>query len=366
MKVWDYIDVNKLEGYIDSGFITCKFHKQFKDLMILSYGRETVQQQHWTPLTMRCRGLIVNMTTGDVIARPFEKFFDAGDPASVPPSGYELESRADRPLVLEKLNGSLGILYTGPDDQHYIASKASFHSKHAEWATNWYRENVRHGAWPFGYTPVFEMICQDIQPHTVKYDKDGLYLIGLINIDTGEELPYELLVSFAAHNNVGAARKFDLTLEQAMAAETPNEEGYVIAWHRPGTTPLRVRVKFKEFLRKRKLFNSITQKLVFEQMCNDRHFDEEALSLLPAHLAQRVRDWQSDLRSEYFRIKHSASIIMQRALTECSTRKEFAKFVNIRPFAPVCFALMDEKDYKRVIWKIIEKNYQFEEQEDVA
>jgi len=49
-------------------------------LRIFTYTEKAVYDRHWTPATLACRGLIVDMR-GNVIARPFPKFFNHGEEA---------------------------------------------------------------------------------------------------------------------------------------------------------------------------------------------------------------------------------------------------------------------------------------------
>lgn len=367
MKLWKYLDVDTLERHIDCGLVTCKFHKDFPELMILSYGREAVLQQHWDDVTQKCRGLIVNMTTGEIIARPFPKFFDCDEVGKPDTYSAILEAEPTQPTVAEKLNGSLGILYVHKG-VHSIASKASFHSKHADWATDWYRKHIPDPCWPIGYTPVFEMICQDIQPHTVQYEHDGLYLIALVRNEDGEELGYTDLNFYAAANGVGLPRRFWKTLAEARDDNRSGEEGYVLSWWRKGAPPHRVRVKFPEFLRRRALFNRIGARQVFEQLRDFGELPNLWLDASMPHLVKRIREWESQLREAYNRIWQKSSIALHDALEGCTTRKEFADYFNTNypDVSPVCFAVQDERNYQRVIWKLVGERFSFEAGENIA
>jgi hypothetical protein len=62
----------------------------------------------WTEVTLTCRGLIVD-ETGRVVARPLRKFFNHNQPGA-PVLGL------DEPVsVTDKADGSLGIIYEGPE-----------------------------------------------------------------------------------------------------------------------------------------------------------------------------------------------------------------------------------------------------------
>ncbi len=229
----DYVNQMKLHDYIRQGLVDRKEHPFFP-LSLYCYGRKAVYDNVWDETTTRCRGLIVNNKTGEIIARPFEKFHNLGT-AGMPET--HPENLFPNPHVTEKLDGSLGILYHYDDGflcQDYIASKGSFVSEHAKWATDWYRSHVGYrGRWPKGYTPVFEMICEkDVQRHVVSYGgrRDGLVLTALISIETGWELPYDTLCNWAETNRLPYVRRFDKTVAEVLQENNPNEEGYVLTW----------------------------------------------------------------------------------------------------------------------------------------
>ena len=47
-------------------------------LDIYNYTRATVHENWWDEVTSICRGVIINRETGEIVARPFEKFHNYG------------------------------------------------------------------------------------------------------------------------------------------------------------------------------------------------------------------------------------------------------------------------------------------------
>src|SRR5208337_116 len=102
----------------------------------------------------------------EVIARPFRKWFNLN--TSFRPETLEANLPSWKPRVLEKLDGSLGILFWyGGQKRPYIATRGSFASDQAIWATNWYRAKFGNwpiadsAKWPKDYTPLFEIIYKE-------------------------------------------------------------------------------------------------------------------------------------------------------------------------------------------------------------
>jgi len=97
----------ELEHLLNEGFVTLRSHPEFP-LKIYNYTAKAQYspKEVWTPLLKQLRGLIVN-EKGEVIARPFQKFFNLEE---VKDSPEFLEACQDQDYkVYEKLDGSLGV-----------------------------------------------------------------------------------------------------------------------------------------------------------------------------------------------------------------------------------------------------------------
>lgn len=358
MKLDQYLNQNKLEQYVDAGLVTVKFHDKFP-LMILTYSRQTVYDNVWDEITEKCRGLIVNIDTEEIVARPFDKFFNYGtvdrpetSPENLPP---------DPPILTEKIDGSLGIGYAY-GDEFCIASKGSFHSDHAKWMTKRFRELLGENKpfFPEGCTPVFEMVCEDIQHHVVHYGNERLYLIALIDKETGEELPYHVLYQYALVNSLSIPKVCIMPLKEAVVRDEVNEEGYVATWTRRGRPPLKIKIKFVNFLRLQKMLHHVRPKDILDAMRHDHlrvYMEEWQHNSTPA-FAVFVNDWRDKFLAKYLDITEKVSSIWYSTRAYgFRTRKEYAEFFNReenREYAGILFTILDGKDYKPAIWKKVE------------
>jgi RNA ligase len=102
----------------------------------------------WNDVTMKCRGLIYNHNSNLVVSRPPVKFWNINDPKYSETSEAYLSTKYRKrpPFVVEKLDGSMGILWSHSIDGGWtrvygIATRGSFESEQAQWATAW----LRHG-----------------------------------------------------------------------------------------------------------------------------------------------------------------------------------------------------------------------------
>src|SRR5689334_6486551 len=101
------------------GEVNVSFHG---DLILFNYSQMAQFQRRWNWFERNSRGLILNVKTGEVVARPFAKFFNYGE--EMPADDNEIVS------ITEKMDGSLGILYR-EDGQFKIATRGSFISDQA-------------------------------------------------------------------------------------------------------------------------------------------------------------------------------------------------------------------------------------------
>ena len=95
---------------IDDGYITCRKHPEV-DYYVYNYTPKTQFNSFWNEQTRICRGLILD-GEGNIIAKPFSKFFNIGEYnqhsflGKIPNYSYF--------DIFDKLDGSLGILYQLP------------------------------------------------------------------------------------------------------------------------------------------------------------------------------------------------------------------------------------------------------------
>ena len=68
---------NKIKPYVEQKFISEQKHPNL-DLWIYNYTKRCQYEKKWDEVTTMCRGLILNKE-GNIIARPFKKFFNIGE-----------------------------------------------------------------------------------------------------------------------------------------------------------------------------------------------------------------------------------------------------------------------------------------------
>lgn len=336
--------------YVTSGLVSMNEHPENCDILIFNYTQECQFEKKWDDITLQCRGLILNRITDEVLARPFPKFFNysehIGDGKSLP---------SETPVVTEKLDGSLGILYH-IDGVPYIATRGSFESDQAKWATDWWRKNVyakREPGTGDGLTHLFEIIYPENRI-VVKYDFAGLVHLDTIDNSTGEsvfhQLPYESIrrVNMLSH----------MTIEWMTNHDADNFEGYVIHYQKSG---LRLKIKLDTYVKLHKVMTGLSEIGIWEMLrekgINTR--PEELVSDVPDEFFNWLKSVHLKLWTNYANIEEdsiwSFANIEDEAkeLESPPDRKWWALRIQKMKYPNVGFSMLDKKDYSEYIFRLI-------------
>lgn len=355
MKLSQLLDTTKLTSHINDRIVNVQHH-HFLPLSIYNYGQRAQFEGIWDDITCHTRGLIVDQSTDEIIARPFQKFFNLGHMGR-PETNME-NLPATLPEITEKLDGSLGILYKYKEFTG-IASRGSFASDQAAWASTYYSRFYSAAAWPEGWTPIFEIIYPDNRI-VVKYEREGLFLLALKNIETGEEAPYSDLDALALRNNIPTVKLHTVTLDEARADNQDNFEGYVATWPTVGVPPFKVKIKLVEYCRLHRLLTGISPKEIW-RMLKDGDSFESLFENVPQHYSDWVNYWKNGLQSEFGRIEQKAKAIW----TNCDlpkdghdkdSRKKLAEFFTMgdrKDVSGILFKMLDDCSYDETIWRLV-------------
>lgn len=272
-KLEDILDVNNLNEMRRDGYIRQARHPSLP-LVSECYTKQTMFERAWTHETRTCRGLIWNIETGDVIARPFSKFFNWGEPSCpmVEPDEWV--------KVWDKLDGSLGILYDTPSGPA-VATKNSFTSPQAEHATKVLRE--RYAAYQLtpGVTPLVEIIYPDNRVVLDYQEVDDLFYLGSVYIETGHTSSVNL-VPFPQVKLLGTGKFLEMA-DHFIDLHRENAEGVVI--HVPDRD-IRVKMKQSDYLELHKIATGLNKKALWTMLSQGKSI-EQILSDIP----EELHDW---------------------------------------------------------------------------
>ena len=273
---------DKLDKLVGEGWLISQVHPTL-DLTIYNYSQKTQYERMWNEETLSCRGLVLD-SLGNVVARPFKKFFNLSEvEGEIPDLPFE---------VFEKMDGSLGIFfwYNG---NPIFASRGSFTSDQSKVGWEILKgmdyENLKRGV-----TYLFEIIYPENRIVVDYGDTEKLVLLGAVETSTGEEIPYsgigenlerfELVRKWANKKSISElAKENDLI-----------REGYVLRF----SNGYRVKVKFEEYCRLHKIITSVSNIDIWEKLKDGLPLNE-ILDKVPDEFYGWVKNTENRLREEF-------------------------------------------------------------------
>lgn len=338
-------ELSKIKNYLDQDLISEREHPNASYLKIYNYTPKCQFDKKWDNITMLCRGLIVNTITKEILARPFPKFFNLSEHLEV----FKKELPDEEPIISTKVDGSLGILYW-LNDEPWIATRGSFNSEQAIWATYWFRKNIDYIDIPRGLTLLFEIIYKKNRI-VVNYDFEGLVFLSSIDIKTGKQVGYY-------PRGVKIVEQIENTdILKLAELDKKNEEGFVVFYPK---TNLRLKIKFPEYVRMHKILTGLSEKGIWEDFVKNgiEHDIKESLGNVPDDFFKWIDSVSNEFKKKYKEIEYECSTnfnLISYSLIgkQNKSRKDWAIKINKTRFPGILFLMLDGKDYSKHILKIL-------------
>lgn len=362
------LDPNKLEAEVEAGYVRVRYHPYHSNIAIFNYTEKAAYEGHWNSVTLSTRGLIVDLDTGIVLARPFPKFFNLGQTGAPEVTG-------DTPLLwaYDKADGSLGILWMldgveYEDSPYYglnVATRGSFESDQAIWATHFVKtkwEGLYDDACDMiedGYTPLVEIIYPE---NRIVLDYGGaqtLKHLGYIHIDSGAYTGVpEFNRTLSAGDTVEMFPFFHVD-EALEALNRKNAEGFVL-WLNPFVA---VKVKQDDYVELHRVVTGLNKKSVWRAVSAGHPTYLELVRQLPDELYA----WAEEVAAELYMAFQAQMVLIdvcyQNVLEYLEDndlegdRKALAFAVqNLVPpvYRGYMFSLADSRDITEKLWKSLE------------
>jgi RNA ligase len=351
VNISSLFEQDALESAVSEGFVRSQRHPSLP-LTIYGYTEKATFENRWDVVTSTCRGLILE-DGGRVVARPFQKFHNY---SQIVPPKYAVTSPPT--AVHDKLDGSLGILFEY-DDALHVATRGSFTSDQALWATDWLRSTFPDFSQPSDVTTMVEIIYPQNRIVVSYQDRAELVLLGAIDIATGADVPFWEInwwdgAVAEQYTGLGDA---DEIYRFATGNEKEAEEGVVATWYRPDEPSFRLKYKHPTYLSLHRLVTGTTKRSVWEALARgedpadiEDKVDEDFLMWLRATIAglrQQFEDIKVDAHAQFLLIAH---------LKE--NRKDFALAAMKCEQPGLMFALLDGKDITPMIWKMLKPEHE--------
>ena len=323
------------------------------DLWILNYTPQAQFDNEWNEATIMCRGLIVD-ANWNIIGRPFKKFFTIEQLTSIRNKVHHLYGRRFKDIfkegfiTMDKMDGSLGVIYYNPfNDTWEIATRGSFASDQAIEGTKILQEKYASVDWVCGYTYMVEIIYPDNRIVVDYGAKRDLILLGVVDNKTGLDAWDEWKI---INTRMPFAKLYRINTKAELDIIEPrdNAEGFVLVFH----DSFRLKFKYEEYKRLHFLMTGITNKKLWEW---ERDGYDVDLKDVPDEFYKTINSFQNVLRAKYKHIEAEA----KNKLHDMSlanphwTRKDLANAIKDYQYKELVFAMVDEKDYTKMIWRLL-------------
>ena len=339
-----------LERYHKDGLLHKQTHPTL-DLTIWNYSPKVQYERLWDGITVQCRGLVTN-SKGEIVAKPFKKFFNYEEhkPEEIPNEYFE---------VYEKMDGSLGILFNY-NGEWIIATRGSFISEQSIKGRK-LLEKYDYNRLHTDYTYLFEIIYPENRIVCV-YDFEDLVLLGMIHTESGNEVNIHNLNNedIRLNNMIGNlgfrvvtlyktwGEGFDVLKEEI----SKDREGYVIRFR----NGFRMKIKGDEYVRLHRILTNISNRDIWEYLKDNKPFDE-LLEKVPDEFNNWVKETARDLTIRFDNINKEYTEVYENLNSRNLDRKEFAIRAKHYRHSNILFNMLDGKEHKQNIWKIIYPTY---------
>lgn len=333
--------LEKLEKYYEEGLLIKQTHPT-KDLTIWNYSQKVQYEKLWDEITIQCRGLVTN-SNGEIVARPFKKFFNLEELDELPKGEFK---------IYEKLDGSLGVLFFY-DGEWILASRGSFTSEQSIKGTEMLK-NFNLNPLNTGYTYLFEIIYPKNRI-VVDYGSDEkLILLGIVHT-TIDDFEISLdACEFISETGFELVKEYDITDDITSLKDTisNDNEGYVLKFN---NRPIyRVKIKGEEYVRLHRIITNISNRDIWELLKNNQPLDE-LLEKVPDEFYDWVKSTVYDLQQKFDKIK----LDIESEFKELINKKEFAEKIKDNPNKSFLFKRLDSysNQLNEMIWDSIYPEY---------
>ncbi|MEU4687667.1 RNA ligase [Actinoplanes sp. NPDC023714] len=335
----DVLDPVELASAVETGLVRAQRHPS-RPFTIYNYTEACQYSAAWTPVTLACRGLIVD-AAGRIVARPLPKFFNHSEPqapALLPDAAVTVTDKAD---------GSLGLIYH--DGSGYaVATRGSFASDQARHATDLLRTRYASFAPPAGVTVLVEIIYPGNRIVVDYAGLDDLVLLGAVDIAGGRTYGPSAVPGWPGP--VVKTFGYATFAEALDAPARAGREGLVVHFTE---TDQRVKIKYADYVRLHRLVTGLTPRTVWEVLANGGDLDA-----LLAPLPDEFHVWARGVAGELTAAVDARAAAVESAfaaivasLPDGWGRKEFAAAAVHSEHRGELFLRLDGKDYRPGLWQ---------------
>ena len=337
-----------LNQYKKDGWLISQSHPTLP-LTIWNYSKKTQFERKWDEITIMCRGLVTWDETGEIVARPFKKFWNFEENKHTPTKNFE---------VFEKMDGSLIIVFTFWG-MRIAASRGSFTSDQAI-AAQKIIDNMNLNSLNIGATYLFEYTSPANRIVVDYGSEEKLTLLAAIRTEDGVEAPYDTLRYNAKLLPCDVVKRYDgvTDFDAFKKSIGNNEEGGVVRFSNGD----RMKVKGDEYFRLHRIMTEISTTRVWEYL-KDGTDIEIMLDNVPDEFYDKIKAYIKELKYYYMVATEQIGKLFDNYLEnrnqDLGTPQEYSKFVNLqdKKVQGVLWKMYYRKDYSEIIWNLIKPKF---------
>lgn len=312
----------------------------YEGMVLFNYSAVAQFANRWNFFERISRGLILDALTGEVIARPFDKFFN-----------WDVNHTNNSPIVdiTEKLDGSLGILYRHKG-QYRIATRGSFTSEQALWATRFLNAYYDLTGLDDDLTLLFEIIYPENRVVVDYEGREALVLIAGRSRSAGYELAHRELMALASRFGFPVVTRFHFdsveNIIDACRSLSANNEGWVVRF----ADGQRLKFKGDAYRLAHRIMTGVTFNRVLDAV-RDGLF-EQMIEGVPDEFLAQIKAWKAEIDAAVEQIKRGVQSALERAPQ--GTQKDFALWVQAeypKDIQSYLFAAKAGKDITPLIYR---------------
>lgn len=310
LNVEHWVERLNNEKYID--FLAPLQLNHYKEYVLVRYGLAEMQRGMWTDpesVYRHCRSTVIDLKNGELVLHPFTKFFNLNEVEETSLDNVINKLKTAKVIeIANKLDGSLfsaryyrGEIFTSTsmalDEENSWrladAKRMLKESKEIQKLILKYPE----------YTFVFEYISLK-DPHVVIYKEydEGLYLIGITDMNTGRELNYAEIINLAREYGVKSTEiediKFEDLLVKSKEIRAHEKEGWVV-----NIDGHRFKIKGDDYVNIHRILDRISSvNVIIEALADDKY--DDLISKIPfayrgrvEKIADKIMDWKVEMET---------------------------------------------------------------------
>lgn len=330
------MNLNTLHKYYEEGWLIKQTHPTLP-LTIWNYSQATQYEGKWDEITLQCRGLVTD-EMGNVVARPFKKFFNMEEEKHTETEEYE---------VYEKMDGSLGIAFYY-DGKWIFASRGSFTSEQAIKGGEMFKDKFQQSHFSKDSTYMFEIIYPENRIVVDYVGAERLVLLGRIGTHSGKEYGLDQF----RKNKYDVVRQYSTNKYRNLKNLIGNNfEGFVVKFSNGD----RCKIKGEEYIRLHKIMTEISTKSVWECLSSGNDI-YKILEDVPDEFFDKIDEYVEELTSQYIRLEAEYNWIFNKLRT-IEDRAEFANLAKRYKYPQLLFKMLDGSDYSETLWRIIKPEF---------